>query len=61
VVRADRQAREGIVEPLSEAGHPVVAAANPLRSLAGDARSVSDLILSTEGRSCLSPTPMAAP
>ena len=33
----------------SEGGHPVIAAANPLRGLAADAQSVSDLIRTVEG------------
>ena len=38
-----------IIDSLESAGHPVIAAANPLRSLAGDAASVGDLIRTVEG------------
>lgn len=38
-----------VIDRLSEAGHPVVAAANPLRSLAVDAAAVSDVVRSIDG------------
>jgi pimeloyl-ACP methyl ester carboxylesterase len=38
-----------VIERLESAGHPVIAAANPLRSLTGDAASVADLIRTVEG------------
>ena len=38
-----------VIDSLESAGHPVIAAANPLRSLAGDAASVGDLIRTVEG------------
>ncbi len=40
---------DGVVDPLLDAGHAAVAAANPLRSLSGDAAAVSDLVRSIEG------------
>lgn len=39
----------GVVDSLLAAGHDVIAAANPLRSVAADAQSVSDLIRTIEG------------
>lgn len=38
-----------VIEGLAAAGHPVIAAANPLRSLSGDAAAVSDLVRTVEG------------
>jgi pimeloyl-ACP methyl ester carboxylesterase len=38
-----------VIEPLVAQGHRVVAAANPLRGLAADARSVSDLVRTIDG------------
>jgi pimeloyl-ACP methyl ester carboxylesterase len=38
-----------VIDPLVAHGHRVVAAANPLRGLASDARSVSDLVRTIEG------------
>src|SRR5262245_39610364 len=38
-----------VIEPLIEAGHRVIAAANPLRGLAADAAAVSDVIREIEG------------
>ena len=46
---AESASWDGVIEPLLEAGHPVIAAANPLRDLAGDAESVGDLVRSIEG------------
>ena len=40
---------DGVIEPLVAEGHRVVAAANPLRGLASDAQSVSDLVRTIEG------------
>jgi len=40
---------DGVVEPLQEQGLEVIAAANPLRGLAGDAAAVSDLVASISG------------
>ena len=39
----------GVIDPLLEAGHPVIAAANPLRDLAADAASVADLVRTIDG------------
>ena len=38
-----------VIDPLLEAGHPVIAAANPLRGVASDAEAVSDLVRTVEG------------
>jgi pimeloyl-ACP methyl ester carboxylesterase len=38
-----------VIDPIRHAGHPVVAAANPLRGLAADAAAVSDLVRGIEG------------
>ena len=38
-----------VIDELTGAGHPVIAAANPLRSLAGDAEAVSDVVRTVEG------------
>jgi len=38
-----------VIEPLLAAGHRVIAAANPLRGLASDAATVSDLVASIDG------------
>ena len=46
---AESASWEGVVEPLQSAGYDVVAAANPLRGLAADAQSVSDLVRLIEG------------
>lgn len=46
---AESASWDGVVDPLRAAGHHVVAAANPLRGLATDAQSVSDLVRTIEG------------
>jgi pimeloyl-ACP methyl ester carboxylesterase len=46
---AESASWDGVIDPLVDAGHPVIAAANPLRGLASDAESVSDLVRSTDG------------
>jgi pimeloyl-ACP methyl ester carboxylesterase len=46
---ADSSSWNGVIDPLKSAGHPVVAAANPLRGLASDAEAVSDLVRSVDG------------
>jgi pimeloyl-ACP methyl ester carboxylesterase len=46
---AESASWDGVIDPLLEAGHSVIAAANPLRSLAADAASVGDLIRTVEG------------
>jgi pimeloyl-ACP methyl ester carboxylesterase len=40
---------DGVVDPLLDAGHPVIAAANPLRGLAADATSVADVVRAVDG------------
>ena len=46
---AESASWEGVIEPLMAEGHRVVAAPNPLRGLAADAASVSDVIRAIEG------------
>jgi pimeloyl-ACP methyl ester carboxylesterase len=46
---AESASWDGVIEPLVAEGHRVVAAANPLRGLASDAQSVSDLVRTIEG------------
>jgi pimeloyl-ACP methyl ester carboxylesterase len=46
---AESSSWDGVIDQLTGAGHPVVAAANPLRDLASDAQSVSDLVRSIDG------------
>ena len=46
---AESSSWNGVVTRLHAAGHTVVAAANPLRSLTGDAASVAALLDSIEG------------
>jgi pimeloyl-ACP methyl ester carboxylesterase len=46
---AESASWDGVIDPLLEAGHAVIAAANPLRDLAGDAGSVGDLVRTIEG------------
>jgi hypothetical protein len=46
---ADSSGFSGIVERLQAAGYPVVAAANPLRSLAADAASIRALLDTVDG------------
>jgi pimeloyl-ACP methyl ester carboxylesterase len=46
---AESSSWERVIGPLTAEGHHVVAAANPLRGLVADARSVSDLIRTIEG------------
>jgi pimeloyl-ACP methyl ester carboxylesterase len=52
---AESSSWDGVIDPLLEAGDPVIAAANPLRDLAGDAASVADLVRTIEG-----PVPLVA-
>jgi pimeloyl-ACP methyl ester carboxylesterase len=40
---------DGVIDRLLDAGHPVIAAANPLRSLAADAASVGDVVRAVDG------------
>ena len=46
---AESSSWDQVVEPLMAQGHRVIAAANPLRSLAGDAAAISDLVRTIEG------------
>jgi pimeloyl-ACP methyl ester carboxylesterase len=46
---AESSSWDGVVDPLQNAGHRVIAAANPLRGLASDAAAVSDLVRSVDG------------
>ena len=46
---ADSASWDRVIDPLSRAGHPVIAAANPLRGLATDAAAVSDLVATVDG------------
>ena len=46
---AESASWDRVVDPLLAAGHDVVAAANPLRGLASDAASVSDLVRTIDG------------
>jgi pimeloyl-ACP methyl ester carboxylesterase len=46
---AESASWDGVVDPVLAAGHDVLAAANPLRGVAADAQSVSDLVRSIEG------------
>ncbi len=46
---AESASWDGVIDRLLAAGHPVIAAPNPLRSLAADAAAVSDVVRSIEG------------
>jgi pimeloyl-ACP methyl ester carboxylesterase len=46
---AESSSWDNVIEPLANAGHPVIAAANPLRELAADAEAVSDVVRSIDG------------
>jgi pimeloyl-ACP methyl ester carboxylesterase len=46
---AESASWDRVVDPLLDAGHSVVAAANPLRSVSGDAAAVSDVIRAVDG------------
>src|SRR5918911_4568303 len=46
---AESSSWDGVIDLLSDAGHPVIAAANPLRGLAADAASVADVVRAVEG------------
>ena len=58
---AESSSWDQVIDRLLDAGHPVIAVANPLRGLATDAACVSDLVRASTGRSCSPPTPTAAP
>ena len=46
---AESSSWDGVIDRLLDAGHPVSAVANPLRGVAADAESVSDLVRSIDG------------
>ena len=46
---AESASWDDVIAPLLDAGHPVIAAANPLRGVAADAAAVSDLVRSVDG------------
>jgi pimeloyl-ACP methyl ester carboxylesterase len=46
---AESASWDAVIDPLLDAGHPVVTAANPLRSLAGDAAAVADVVRAVDG------------
>jgi pimeloyl-ACP methyl ester carboxylesterase len=46
---AESSSWDAVVDRLHDAGHPVIAAANPLRGLASDATAVADVVRSVEG------------
>jgi pimeloyl-ACP methyl ester carboxylesterase len=46
---AETASWDRVIPPLQSAGHDVIAAANPLRGLAADAESISDLVRSVDG------------
>ena len=46
---AESASWDHVIDPLVAEGHRVVAAANPLRSLAGDAAAISDLVRTIDG------------
>jgi pimeloyl-ACP methyl ester carboxylesterase len=46
---AESSSWDAVIDRLVDAGHPVVAAANPLRGLAADAASVADAVRAVDG------------
>jgi pimeloyl-ACP methyl ester carboxylesterase len=46
---AESASWDGVIDPLLNVGHPVIAAANPLRGLTADAGAVSDVVRSVDG------------
>jgi pimeloyl-ACP methyl ester carboxylesterase len=46
---AESSSWDGVIDPLLDAGHSVIAAANPLRGLASDAAALSDLVRTIDG------------
>jgi pimeloyl-ACP methyl ester carboxylesterase len=46
---AESSSWDAVIDPLLDAGHPVIAAANPLRSLATDAAAVADVVRNVDG------------
>jgi pimeloyl-ACP methyl ester carboxylesterase len=46
---AESASWDGVIDPLLKRGYAAIAAANPLRGLAADARAVSDVVRSVDG------------
>jgi pimeloyl-ACP methyl ester carboxylesterase len=46
---AESASWDAVIDPLQSAGHPVIAAANPLRGVATDAAAVSDVVRTVDG------------
>src|SRR5689334_17843617 len=46
---AESASWDRVIDPLVEKDHRVIAAANPLRSVAGDAAAISDLLRTIDG------------
>jgi pimeloyl-ACP methyl ester carboxylesterase len=46
---AESASWDRVIDPLVSAGHPVIAAANPLRGIASDAEAVSDIVRAVGG------------
>jgi pimeloyl-ACP methyl ester carboxylesterase len=46
---AESASWDSVIDRLLDAGHPVIAAANPLRGVAADASAVSDLVRAVDG------------
>jgi pimeloyl-ACP methyl ester carboxylesterase len=46
---AESSSWDAVIDPLLDAGHPVIAAANPLRGLAADAAAVADVVRAIDG------------
>ena len=54
---AESSSWDAVIDVLLDAGHPVIAAANPLRGLATDAAAVADVVRAVDGPSCSPRTP----
>src|SRR5699024_7559834 len=46
---AESSSWNGVIDALTDAGHTVIAAPNPLRDLAGDAAADADVVRTVEG------------
>jgi pimeloyl-ACP methyl ester carboxylesterase len=46
---AESSSWDRVIEALVDAGHPVIAAANPLRGVASDAAAVADVVRAVDG------------
>ena len=46
---AESSSWDGVIDPLLDAGHPVIGAPNPLRGLAADAAAVADVVRAVDG------------